>query len=297
MRIQSVLTQLTLAIFSGVAFAGSFCPSTPSKCPIECCPDVGASVSVGYETDYILYGVRLARDSMWADVNYTFEFIKPITIGAWHLTSLGSGISSPNFDETDLYVSVDLGEVLGFKTSAGIIHFMYPNLRGPSGTATTGDSTTETWAKIERQVCGFNIFYRRAYDKVIPGALADVITANRDNGAWQHTFGVERSLCLTANIGLDLSGGVLYSDNYWPADTTAAFDGTFDRRTSTGWNSYYVRAAFPIELNCRSVLTPYIGYNGAPDGWIADGVNTFGPGTTQNANDVLHGGVSLSVEF
>ncbi|MCH1409226.1 MAG: hypothetical protein L7V87_09360, partial [Verrucomicrobiales bacterium] len=60
-----------------------------------------------------------------------------------------------------------------------------------------------------------------------------------------------------------------------------------------GWNHYYVSAALPIELNCRATLTPYVGYNGGPGGYIADGIN----GGLQNQSDILHGGVSLSVSF
>ena len=49
-----------------------------------------------------------------------------------------------------------------------------------------------------------------------------------------------------------------------------------------------------ISLNCRATLSPYLGYNGAPDTWIADGVDTLGGGSN---NDALHGGVSLKVTF
>jgi hypothetical protein len=39
---------------------------------------------------------------------------------------------------------------------------------------------------------------------------------------------------------------------------------------SSGWNQYYLRASLPIELNCRTVLTPYIGNAGASDSWLVD---------------------------
>lgn len=53
-------------------------------------------------------------------------------------------------------------------------------------------------------------------------------------------------------------------------------------------------ASLPIQLNCRTTLTPYIGFVGAPNGFVVDGVNPTG---LDPQSDILHGGVSLSVSF
>jgi hypothetical protein len=95
---------------------------------------------------------------------------------------------------------------------------------------------------------------------------------------WYHEVGAEKTFSLTDSIGLRLSAGVAYTDGYWGP---------------SGWNHYYARVALPVTLNCRTTLTPYIGYLGAPDTWVVDGA--FGADSPQS--DILHGGVALSVTF
>ena len=104
--------------------------------------------------------------------------------------------------------------------------------------------------------------------------------AGRSFSGWYHQAGIEKSFGLTDSVSLVLGAGVGYSDGY--------FGGS-------GWNHYYATASLPIALNCRTTLTPYIGYNGAPDTWIADGITIGSVGVAQS--DILHGGVTLSVSF
>ncbi len=300
MKLNTLLAALIGAIAINGVVAGDCYAPTSGKCPVECSPDAKGHISIGYDSDYILYGVRHLRDNVWADVNYTFDGLPvPVTVGARQITGLGSTADN-NWDESDLYASVELPSFFGFTSTIGYIHRFYPNLRGPSGTnnaATLGDSRGELWFQLDRELfCGVNAFYRRAYDRNMPSALSPLHGNTEDNGAWVHTLGLEKSFCITDNIGLDLSGGVLYSDNYWPATITQRFDNTLDHDRSSGWNSYYIRAALPIALGCKATLTPYVRYNGSPDSWLADGVDLL-PTNGNNANDIFSGGVSVTVDF
>ncbi|MCK5923137.1 MAG: hypothetical protein KAG66_19515 [Methylococcales bacterium] len=67
----------------------------------------------------------------------------------------------------------------------------------------------------------------------------------------------------------------------------------FARRVS----NYYLRAALPIKINCAATLTPYIGYSGAPDVFLMDGIQDGGRTAFQDQSDILHGGISLEVRF
>ena len=301
MKIKALLATLVGAVALQGATAGTWCPPAPAKCPIDDCPDVGANVSVGYGTDYFFYGVRFARDHFWGDVNYTFDKLPvPITLGVWHLTDIGA--NSFYGDETNLYLSAGLPSIMGFDASIGYTHYLYPTTRGPSPGGPFGDSQSEIHLKISREVaCGFSVFYRGAYDFVAPSHLSNPWLfgpfSNRDSGAWVHTLGVDKGIEINDRISLALSGGVYYTDNYWgDLVSTNRFFGTHSGRSS-GWNSYYLKAALPIALNCRATLTPYIGYNGTPDTWVADGLRGFTIGGNPNANDAFHGGISLSVDF
>ena len=101
---------------------------------------------------------------------------------------------------------------------------------------------------------------------------------------------MDKSICITDCLSLDLSAAVLHTDNVW----NAAVNNT---NQSSGWNSYYLEAALPINVGRCATLTPYIGYNGTPDGWVGDGVVGYTDGGNQNENDVFLGGVRFNFQF
>jgi len=297
MKIKAILASLISAVALQGATAGEWCPPAKDKCPVDCCEDTKGNVSFGYMSDYIFYGVRLARDSVFADVNYTFDLPcvgLPLTVGAWHLSSLGSGLAGNDAygDETDLYASIGLPSVLGFDASIGYTHYLFPTFRGP-GAPTVGDSLSEANITISREVlCGVTLAYRGAHTFNGPaGYFGAGVNTNTDNGSWVHTLSLAKSFDITDCLALDLTGGVLYSDNYW-----SNFDSSGNNNTNySGWNNYYVQASLPIALSGCATLLPYVGYSGSPDTWIADGLNGLVPGANQN--DVFHGGVSIKVGF
>lgn len=324
MKIKALIAVLVGAVGLQSASAGcNWCPpAAKDKCPVDCCEDLPGSISVGYASDYIFYGVRLAEDSVWGDVNYTFDIPcvgLPLTIGVWHLTSLGSGEPAGNDnygDETDLYASLGLPSICGFDFSLGLTHYMFPTTRPPSNAAGTGgpifgDSTTEISIEVSRELfCGVTMTYRGAHDFNAPAHLSQTITpglpfSNNDTGAWVHTLSLAKTFDITDCIALDLSGGVLYTDNYWVNLNNHQGVGAANNNTKShsGWNSYFIEAALPIAVGRCATLTPYIGYSGAPSGWVADGklgIDSAGNGDgiqNANANDVFHGGVSLEVGF
>ena len=130
--------------------------------------------------------------------------------------------------------------------------------------------------EVSRSLGFVDVTYSNAYAM---GGLA--------NG-WYHQLGFAKSFGLTDSISLALGAGIAYSDNYWS---------TLNVANNSDWNHYYVTASLPIQLNCRTTLTPFIGYvgnGGAAGSMVTSGINPLGEGPQ---SDVLHGGVSLSVSF
>lgn len=253
--------------------AGDWGKAPVGKAPvIEECVDLGGEISVGYETDYLFYGVRFARDSVWTDVNYTFdELAIPINVGVWYLNGINGGGSG--YDELNLYASAELGTFAGFDVAVGFTHLSFPEFR--SNVTSTG-GYSEADLSISRSLGFVDLTYSAV------SAFGGRGTAS----GWFHDLGFEKSFELTDTISFVLGGGVGYADGYTDS-------GTFGLLRDSGWNHYYATASLPIQLNCRTVLTPYVGYLGAPDTWVADGINV-GPGPQ---SDILHGGVSLTVSF
>ena len=257
--------------------AGDWGKAPVDKTPIVECVDIGGEVSVGYMSNYIFYGVEFAGDSVWTDVNYTFDGLAiPVTIGAWYLNGInesfgGNRANQAGYDELDLYVSAALGTFAGFDVALGYTHYIFPEARGQ--VANRGFGYGEIGLDITRNL-GFVDLAMQA-NKAFGG--------NGNIDGYYYQLGLEKSFGLTDNISLVLGAGVGYSDNYFILPGNVS---------DSGWNHYYATASLPIQLNCRTTLTPYVGYNGAPDTWIADGIGGFNP-----QSDILHGGVTLSVTF
>jgi len=243
-------------------------PVAPAKAPIEECYDIGGEISAGYMTDYIFNGTRLARDTVWTDVNYTIDSIVPITIGATYFSLINT--APVNADKLDVYASAALGTFGGFDTSLSYTHYFTPEL---PNVGSFGDIGLDL-----RRSLGFaDLVLASSYMVSGNGAIS---------GGWYHTAGFEKTIGLTDATSLVLGAGVGYNDNY-------ALGAVTGPNGFSGWSNYYVTAALPIELNCRATLTPYLGWNGSPSGWNAFDAE---PGNGANV-DVLHAGVSLSVSF
>lgn len=245
----------------------------PPKEVIDECLDLGGQVRIGYESDYLFKGVRFAGDSAWVDVNYTFDGLAmPITVGTWYLNGIddasgGSGFG-PGYDELNLYASASLGEFAGFALNFGYTHYVFPEFRSnvfPAG------GYGEVGLDLSKSLGWIDLILATDY-ALGGGGMAP--------SGWFHQIGVERSFGLTDRIDAVLGAGVAYSDGYY---------GLSD------WNHYYATLSLPIRLNCRTTLTPYLGYSGAANGMVADGIAVGSVGTPQS--DILHGGVSLSVSF
>ena len=89
--------------------------------------------------------------------------------------------------------------------------------------------------------------------------------------AWYFDTGVEKSFGISDNTDLVISAGVGYSIDYFSQ--------------GGGLNHAYVQASLPIALSSNVTLSPYIG------GLFAlDAIDSI-------QDDIVHGGVSLSVEF
>ena len=265
MKTIQVLTVLSL--LSPAINAGDWGKAPIDKTPIEECVDLGGQISVGYKTSYIFNGVLFAGDSVWTDVNYTIEGLPlPITVGAWYLNGINDSFVGAGYDELDLYARAALGTFAGFDVDLGYVHYIFPEFR--SNVVPLG-GYGEAQLGIARSLGFVDLKYSLAYGFGGGGVAPS---------GWFQQLGAEKSFGLTDDVALVLGAGVAFSDGYWGP---------------SGWNHYYLNASLPITLNCRTTLTPYIGYVGAPDTWVVDGI----VGGIAPQSDVLHGGVSMSVSF
>ena len=273
-RVVPIVYLFSLAVASSASGGDWGKAPIQAKEVIEECLDLGGVIATGYETDYFFKGARFAGDSVWMDVNYTFDSLKvPVTLGAWYLNGINdasgpsTGIGS-GYDELRLSADAMIGTYAGIDTRLGYTHYLFPEFRSnllPFG------GYGELGLDLARSLGFVDVVFASDY------ALGGGGTAPR---GWYHQLGLEKQFDLTDSLTVVFGSGIAYSDGYYVA---------------SGWNHYYATVSLPIELNCRTTLTPYLGYTGATDGMVTDGILFGSVGTPQS--DVLHGGVALSISF
>tara|TARA_B100000945_G_scaffold4455_1_gene3739 strand:- start:1279 stop:2010 length:732 start_codon:yes stop_codon:yes gene_type:complete len=189
--------------------------------------DLGAEVSVGYDTDYIFRGANLGQDLLWSDVNVSTSLSDGLglNIGAWYANPTDAGD-----DELDIYagVSTDLG---GMSLDLGTTYYYYPGA--------TGSNTLEFGAALGTSVGAFDVSL---------GIYHDIDTENT-----YVELGAGTSFDLTDNISLDLGASIGNNQD-------EVVGGQAD-----GLTAVTITVGAPIGLTDNASLTPYLGINAGLD--------------------------------
>ena len=189
--------------------------------------DLGAEVSVGYDTDYIFRGANLGQDLLWSDVNVSTSLSDGLglNIGAWYANPTDVGD-----DELDIYagVSTDLG---GMSLDLGTTYYYYPGA--------TSTNTLEFGAAVGTSVGAFDVSL---------GVFHDI-----DSDNTYVELGAGTSFDLTDNISLDL--GATIGNNQ-----DEVVGGQAD-----GLTAVTITVGAPIGLTDNASLTPYLGINAGLD--------------------------------
>ncbi len=276
---------LLVAIISGLALgvqAGDWAKApVDCKVPVENC-EFGASVAAGYGTDFIFQGSRHGRDNIWTQFHYTVDTLVPVTLGATYYNLLDDNNLNGVFgDFLHTYAIFNLGEIAGFNTSFAYNHVFFPEDTGAVVTATSQAVLT---LNVSRDLGFATLLLGTAYSSGGDGSVFN----DSFSGGWYHSAGLQKAFELTDCVSLVLESGVGYSDDYWV------------HYWNSGWANYYVKAALPIKVGCKAVITPYLGFNGGMDDNAigfesSDALDLTGVGA--GGGDVFHGGVSVNIPF
>ncbi len=285
---------LSLALlFTGlaaVANAGDWGKAPVDKIPVEECLDLGGSIALGYESDYIYKGLLVGGQSAYGNVQYDIEGLPlPVMVGVNYTNIISPNEFSNIFDdELALSGRVSLPSVAGINSAISYTQRSYTE--NPN-TALWPSSSGEVGLHLSKDLKVLLLKYNAYYNFNVPNAWNGTLPtlSNDENGAWYWDISAEREFDV-AGLPLVVAGGVAFADNYWGSAPSGQTGG----RTS-GWNHYFLRASMPIELNCRTMVTPYVGYLGAPEGWLMDGAPDWANRPAQS--DLLHGGVNFKVDF
>lgn len=275
----------------GMLPAGDWGKAPVDKVPVEECLDLGGNVSVGYHSHYLYKGYVFGEDSVSGHVDYTFDQLAiPLTLGVDYVNVVsGNRLTQITNDDLAVSLSAGLPSFAGIDASLSYTYHFYPESPNqplwPSG---NGEFGLHLSRDFQIAVLKYDLVYNHSLPNAWNGAIPTPL--NEDRGAWYWDLGLEREFVLCDEASLVFGIGVAYADNYWGTAPRLENGG----RTS-GWNHYYATLSVPMTLNCRTTLTPYVSYVGAPDSWLLDGAPRWQD--LQGQSDALVGGVVLSVSF
>ena len=131
MKIRQI-AEKTAKIIGCTAVLAFFSALSADKVAAE---DIGAEVSVGYDTDYMFRGVNLGQDLLWSDVNVSTSLSdgRDLGVGAWY----ANVADDAGNDELDIYagLSTSMGDM---SVDLGATYYYYPDPIAGEGTLEFG---------------------------------------------------------------------------------------------------------------------------------------------------------------
>jgi len=219
-----------LAAAVGILGCAAFLAATPVKAgspvmhtPAPASSEIGAEVSVGYDTHYIFRGFNYGENLIWAGVDLGVPLSDGLSLnlGTWYGT-----LAEASYDELNLLagLSYDLG---GVELGVGAIWYYYP--QGFNGGGSGIDDSLELGASIGTSVGPIDLGLGYYYDLEEEGSYIEL--------------GAETRIELSDRIALVPGTSISYADDYFGI---------------TGFNAVGARLSLPISLTDRATLTPYI---------------------------------------
>ena len=201
-------------------YAGDTAVTPDAKAVVEEPADYAGSMTLGYDTSYILRGVNYGDNQVTAQIDYDIPNT-PLAIGAWYGNpTTGRGQNPAHLDELDLYATLShsFGSIDAW---LGHTAYLYPE---------GGGNTNEIGTGVGTALGPIDLALAAYYDFDIAG--------------WYIDLTVGHSFAICDSTSLDLAAGISYSVDYNSADSD--------------FNSVLLMASLPIKLTDRATLTPYV---------------------------------------
>ena len=180
MKIRKI-AEKTAKIIGCTAVLAFFSALSADKVAAE---DIGAEVSVGYDTDYMFRGVNLGEDLLWSDVNVSTSLSDGLDlgVGAWY----ANVADDAGIDELDIYagLSTSMGDI---SLDLGATYYYYPD-------PVAGEGTLEFGVGFGTSAGPFDLSLGLYYDIDLEAAYYEV--------------GAATSFDLTDTMAVDVGGAI-----------------------------------------------------------------------------------------
>jgi len=334
MKLNALLKTLGFLALAATPAAAGTAPAP--KNPVAPAPvndDLGINASIGYDTNYIWRGLNYGQHWVRAGVGGSILLLGGASEDGAGSTSFvwdaayGS-LAGDNDSFTPNLVGAGLATTAKssfqrLEAGAGIMHdfgpasltFGYRYINNMGSLANQAPLN----AAIPQGGYGMNDIHQLSLGlNTSLGPINLGSSANWDmaNGGWYFDARASTNIAVTDAFSIVPFASVGYAQNYtygFKAASTSLFNGDLSggRSGISGWTALTTGVNFPIKLNSRATLTPYIAVN-VPIGALASrsgaGDHVFGAGGVLGGptiggmpgnafQTVLYGGVTLSVRF
>jgi hypothetical protein len=336
MKLNALLKTLGfLALAATPVVAG---PSAPApKNPIAPAPvndDLGITASIGYDSNYVWRGINYGQHWLRTGLNGALLLVGGAAEDGAGSTSLlwdvnyGSlagdhdsfspnGLAAVGIKNTASFQRLQLGAAISHDFGPASVSFGYSFIHNMGALANGGGFNGAGFPPlggygmndIQQLTLGVNT-------NLGPINLASSANYDLFNGGWYFDLTAKSTIAVTDAISIVPHVGLGYGLNYNAGFTQASRNlygggslfggGTSAARGGiSGWTALNVGIDFPIKLNSRATLTPYVAANlpmGPMDN-LADSATNYGPGTggiggpATAFKSVVYYGVTLSVRF
>jgi hypothetical protein len=331
MKLNALLKTLGfLALAATPVVAG---PSAPApKNPIAPAPvndDLGITASIGYDSNYVWRGINYGQHWVRSGINGELLLVGGASEDGAGSTSLLWDVNygslagdhdsfSPNIvaatggaiKNTNSFQRLQLGAAISHDFGPAAVSFGYSYIHNMGSLANGGGMNGFLGQgygmnDIQQLTLGVNT-------NLGPINLASSANYDLVNGGWYFDLTAKSTIAVTDAISIVPHAGLGYGLNYNAGFTQASRNlvggGGFATTSAaqggiSGWTALNVGIDFPIKLNSRATLTPYVAAN-LPMGPMKNLAKstTSWPGTVVGGpatpfHSIVYYGVTLSVRF
>ena len=291
MKLNALLKTLGFLALAATPVVAGTAPAPKNPAPVQPAvnDDLGLNIGLGYHTNAVWRGVNLGQHWVDGTLGGAIPLVESTRL-AWdvnygslasdqdHIAGNGQGNLSWQRLQLGAAIQQDLGPV-----TASLGYRYFRNM-GDFNTIANMNDGQEVSLGLATALGPINVASSANYDFV--------------NDSWYFDLDLNSNIAVTDSISIVPFFNVGYGKNFnWQFDKSRA---PLFRNTNgngiTGWTAITTGLRFPIKLNSRATLTPYIAGN-LPIGTTGDLVVPGNATLDTPFKSVLMGGVTLSVRF
>jgi hypothetical protein len=332
MKLNALLKTLGfLALAATPVVAGTSAPAKNPKNPYIAPPvndDLGITASIGYDSNYVWRGINYGQHWVRAGLNGAILLVGGAAEDGAGSTSLlwdvnyGSlagdqdsfspGFAAPFVSRTNSFQRLQLGAAISHDLGPVAVSFGYSFIHN-MGSLANGSGLNQIvpgggygMNDIQQLTLGVNT-------NLGPINLASSANYDLFNGGWYFDLTAKSVITVTDALSIVPHAGLGYGLNYNAGFTQASRNlvgggGLFGQSAAqhgiSGWTALTVGIDFPIKLNSRATLTPYVAANlpmGPMKNLAHSTTNDYGfgagGGPATPFHSIVYYGVTLSVRF